>query len=994
MPSYKITRLFLFSFLWLNLAFSQNFPSKNYNAANDLPNNTVRALLLDSKNILWIGTDNGVVKKENDVFSYFFEEDGLALNSCWAIAEDKNDHLWFGSYGEGVSVYNGKTFRVISKNEGLAHNEITQLFAYDNLMFVGTSDGLSMVNINSFKAYSFDLPESDVLFRVQDFFEFNDEVFVVTYRSGIFRINYKNDHRKLVQVKASSPLYSSFVNNDSIYLGNKGFFTKQKIRKYFSEQHEKPAKKLGNSIIWDYKKTRDQKIFAAAWGIYDPNGGIYEINNNQFISRASDFNISSKEVISLAYDPKFEKLYVGTRDAGLFEIKLDPLVKFHRIQGKSIIGFARTQNTSAVLFNDGIRIKTNEGEEKISLSQLKKWQIEYLRSTKLPLPKHEDSFYELDHTTRAEDIEFYDIKAFEDVYWVNTNIGIFAIEASGGLHRYLPLHTEEINFTKNGYLVETHPYGGVRVYHNLDDFNYTHFVQEDPETPTLVVNSLKNNDKTYLLSVFSGLYAWEKDKFISYSQNGIWKEKKLRHITTLGRDIAISTEFGDVFIVNDTAGFEILKKVPRAKIQGNTISILKEYKGGLLIGTEKGLTLYKNERFIFLNEEQGLNQPFLSAEVKGDQLVIGSEDGYYTVDLARISDSRNLVNEVRIEDIYINNNEFASKIFTRKDEIKLAYDQNTVLLKFSTNAHPYPKKLKYQYRLNDRKNWSIPSTKPEIFLPFLPSKNYDVEVKVLDNSTGRSYTQSLLKLAILPPFWKTWWFALLVLSSILLLVYSIYKFQIRQARNFEIQKRIIQKRFEETKMEALLAQMNPHFIFNAMNSIQNYIMDSDIDNATMFLGDFAKLIRLNLDHCTKPSILLVEEIEYLRSYIRIENTRFNNNIAVNIEVDPEIDTYEVEIPTMILQTFVENVFVHAFPGSIENPKLKVSFKLLAENVLQCKIVDNGIGIAQNSGNKLHKSKGVLLVKERLSISGYNIKEAIQIESAINKGTTVIITLQV
>ncbi len=233
-----------------------------------------------------------------------------------------------------------------------------------------------------------------------------------------------------------------------------------------------------------------------------------------------------------------------------------------------------------------------------------------------------------------------------------------------------------------------------------------------------------------------------------------------------------------------------------------------------------------------------------------------------------------------------------------------------------------------------------------------------------------------------------------MIGLLLIVVHSIYAFQIRQSKEFEMQKSMIQKRFEETKMEALLAQMNPHFIFNAMNSIQNYIMDNDVDNASIFLGDFAKLIRLNLDHCTKPTILLVEEIEYLSSYIRVENTRFSNRINVNIEVDPSIDVYDIEIPTMVLQTFVENVFVHAFPPSVAAPRLSVSFKLVSEDILQCKIEDNGIGFSSKSGDPLHESKGVNLVKERLALLGHKIDNAVEIISTKNKGTSVTITLEV
>src|SRR5690606_9009114 len=121
----------------------------------------------------------------------------------------------------------------------------------------------------------------------------------------------------------------------------------------------------------------------------------------------------------------FEKLYAGTKDAGLFEIALNPEIKFNSISGKKILGFAETENTSAMLFNDGIFLKGAENEIKITLLQLKKWQENYVLNTKLPLPKHEDDFYELDYSTKAKDIDFYDIKVSEDNFWINTNIGVF-----------------------------------------------------------------------------------------------------------------------------------------------------------------------------------------------------------------------------------------------------------------------------------------------------------------------------------------------------------------------------------------------------------------------------------------------------------------------------------------------------------------------------------------------------------------------------------------
>jgi len=210
MPFYKTIKLFLLVFLWFNFAFSQNYPTKNYTAAKDLPNNSVRSILVDSNNSLWIGTENGVVKKENDEFQYFFEEDGLAQNSCWAIAEDKNGKLWFGSYGEGVSVYDGYKFKILSEKDGLVHNQITKLFTSGNYMYVGTSDGVSLINVNTFKVNSLKTPAEKELFRVQDFFEYQNQIYVVTYRSGIFNILNEEGQTTLVKVNDHKYIYSVF----------------------------------------------------------------------------------------------------------------------------------------------------------------------------------------------------------------------------------------------------------------------------------------------------------------------------------------------------------------------------------------------------------------------------------------------------------------------------------------------------------------------------------------------------------------------------------------------------------------------------------------------------------------------------------------------------------------------------------------------------------------------------------------------------------------
>ncbi|HZJ35432.1 MAG TPA: two-component regulator propeller domain-containing protein [Gillisia sp.] len=954
MPYYKIIKLFLIFFLWVNVVFSQNYPSKNYTAADELPNNAIRSLLVDSNNILWIGTENGVVKKENDVFTNFFEEDGLALNSCWAIAEDKNKKLWFGSYGEGVSIYDGVKFKVISEKEGLVHNEITKLFSFENYMFVGTSDGVSIIDVNTFKVISLNKHSNNELFRVQDFFEYKNQIYVVTYNSGIFKILNKNDRKTLVKVNNHEYIYSILVDNDSIFSSNKEYFTKSKIGEYVNEKDSIPLKKLGHSIIWDYVKTGDHKIFAAAWGIYDSNGGIYEVVGNQLISRASDFNVLSRKVISLTYDATFEKLYIGTKDAGLFEINLNPQIKFNGIQGKNVIGFAKTNKISAVLLNDAIILKSAENERTINLPQLKKWQEKYVLNTKLPLPKHQDSFYELDYTMLVKNIRFYDIKVSHNIFWVNTNIGLFAIKDSGELLRYLPLHSEEINFTEAGNLIETNHYGGVRMYSDLDNFKYTHFKQEDSQTPTMVVNSLQQGNKTYFLSVFSGLFVWKNNGFKSYLQNGIWEEKKLKHLTALGKNMAISNEFGDVFIVNDASSFKLLKKIPRAKIQGNSISFLKEYKGTLLIATEKGLTLFKNNRFIFLDEEQGLKQPMLSAEVNKNLLSVGSNNGYYNINLEVVSNSKALVNQLKLKEIFINNNKFPLGQFANKEKINLAHNENTILLKFSTNAHPYPYKLSYRYRLNANESWSIPFSKPEIFLPYLPANNYKVEVKVMDQSTGLSYTQSLLKLSILPPFWLTWWFVLLIMSAIFMVVYSIYKFQIRHKKE-----KIREIYNTETRISKVIHDELANDVYNVMSGLEAIAPAETMDKLEHIYSRTRNISRENMEIDTGPGYL--DHLTALLSAICPEDARLiisGKTISLN-DLNPE----KKFVVYRVLQEIMVNMKKHSRASLValvfteEKKYLKIDYSDSGEGVTR-QAIKNGNGL-KNVENRIFSVNGKL-----------------------------------
>ncbi|SHJ69944.1 hypothetical protein SAMN04487911_13119 [Arenibacter nanhaiticus] len=981
----KINLIFLLLFQWV--CFAQTYPSKHYSAEGELPNNTVRALFLDHQDILWIATNNGVAKKQNNNFSYFFTEDGLALNNTWAIAQDSQDNMWFGSYGRGLSRFDGKNFTTYSKKEGLIHDEITKILHVNGLLYVGTSHGISIINTKTMAIHSKTLENSDQLFRISEFVVYKDQVYAVSYRSGTYKVELNNEQMTLTLANDQHFLYGAHIENDSILLSNKGFYQKHHLQDFLSPAKHPSPKPLGTSIIWGYQKTKKNRLFAAAWGIYDNTGGVYQIVKDSMVSVTTKMGIESQNIVSFAYDPDLEKLYVGTLDNGLYEIELNESVLFHPKENETVLGFAHTDQSRAILYNDKIEIATRT----ITPRELKKWSQQYVATHSNALPKYEDFFYELKYDTKVTDITLYSIKNHLTDYWINTCIGIYRFDKHGNFLAYLPLHTLEFNFTPANQLIETHPYHSLRIYSNLDPLEYTFYPEEDVHTPTLVVGSYKSENKTYLLSVFTGLFTYDH-KFKSYYNEGIWSESNLRHITALGNYLAISNEEGDVYIVEDgKENFKVIEKIPRAKIHGNNITFLKSYGNNLLIGTEKGLNIINNGSLIFLDHEQGLKPPLLSAQLIDNNLYIGSKNGFYTVFLDRFTHMNPMITEVHPTVITVRDSSFTLPARKTHTNFLFDHDQNSIRIAFKTNKHPYPNKLQYQYRLHPSEAWSSPSTEPELFFPYLEPNTYDIAVKIIDSSTGIHTEKQLLGFEISPPYYKKWWFTCLLALFFIGVIIAYFKNEIRKNNRFELQKSLFQKRVEETKMEALLAQMNPHFIFNTLNSIQHYIASNDKEMAIRYLGKFSQLIRTNLDNSTLPYISLEDELEYLTTYIEIENIRYQNRIKVIISVAENIDLHSTEIPTMILQPFVENVFVHAFPERIKNPTLTLSIGYTDTKLLECKVIDNGIGKQSKTTMPLHTSKGLALVKERLKLLGYDVEATLTLNYS-SSGTQVTVYL--
>lgn len=214
-----------------------------------------------------------------------------------------------------------------------------------------------------------------------------------------------------------------------------------------------------------------------------------------------------------------------------------------------------------------------------------------------------------------------------------------------------------------------------------------------------------------------------------------------------------------------------------------------------------------------------------------------------------------------------------------------------------------------------------------------------------------------------------------------------------------------QQKMAEAEMQALRAQMNPHFIFNCLNSINRYIVKSDQATASLYLTRFAKLIRLILDNSNSKNVILSNELEALKLYIEMEALRFDKKFDYRIVVDEGVSTDSIEVPPLIIQPYVENAIWHGLLHKEVAGQLVIHISMISEGMLQCIIEDNGIGREQakelrSKSATTRKSLGIKLTEDRISLVNRHarLNASVDIVDLVDdgqaKGTKVIIKIPV
>ena len=255
--------------------------------------------------------------------------------------------------------------------------------------------------------------------------------------------------------------------------------------------------------------------------------------------------------------------------------------------------------------------------------------------------------------------------------------------------------------------------------------------------------------------------------------------------------------------------------------------------------------------------------------------------------------------------------------------------------------------------------------------PILPSGLYVFQLQAF-NKFGVASGVLSMPLRVVTPFWQTVWFQSLVLGAFLAAVWIFVTFRIRRIRHRQEETQRLNQRLVELENTALRAQMNPHFIFNCLNSIQQYIFDKEALTANKYLAGFARLIRATLNNSSKTLIPLSDEIDYLSTYLSLEKLRFKEKMEYSVRVDPSIDKDYIAIPPMLIQPFVENSMRHGLRHKPEGKGLILIKFDVSANRLMVTVEDNGIGRKKAASFKTqehieYQSKGMSLTADRIRV---------------------------
>jgi hypothetical protein len=410
-------------------------------------------------------------------------------------------------------------------------------------------------------------------------------------------------------------------------------------------------------------------------------------------------------------------------------------------------------------------------------------------------------------------------------------------------------------------------------------------------------------------------------------------------------------------------------------------SVLQDESGFFWLNTNHGICRFNpiNGACINYDVKDGLQSYEFNGGAqtitKSGEIFFGGMNGFNLFQPADIPDRRDppppVITGFRIF------NDLNYREYFNGDTIELSYLDNFFSFEFASLDFSNGSNLFYEYRL-DNINTTWTKTDPDHRMSEytnIEPGTYKFRVRASSTNSFKKSEETCITLIIKPPWWKTWIFRVsLSLLLIIITIFTIHSQIQRIRKKNEIERTMLdmEKKIFETERKALRLQMNPHFIFNTLNAIQYFIFQNDKLSANKYISMFSKLIRQILINSQQNTILLKDDLIALELYIELELLRFENMFDFTITIAPDESVLEYEIPSMILQPYVENAIRHGLIHRKEKGLLQITVRKEKEGRILCIIEDNGIGRekAEEIRQKTkpdHQSLGIQITESRLRL---------------------------
>lgn len=927
----KIFFLFLISCFHIHLIFCQEYNYTNYDVKDGLAGSTVYSMVQDKDGFMWYGTETGLSRFDGTHFKNFYVSDGLPDNEILNLFVDSKNRIWIVPFKNSICYYwKGKIHN--QENDSLLKqlkfsSELVSvkedrlgniLVAEKHILYLITAKN-KILKINNYEGKEFTIDKASVS-NTGDFE-------ICTFSPNVAQ-------RSLAKVDSDrmSLLSKSVLPINDLYQLD-----------YLSSRLEILHDK--NSVHIVYRDNNTESVIGLSHGFINTshiNDSMITLNT---VNETYLFNIETKKItdtflwhraINVVAEDAEQNLWFSVPGTGVYRLASGGFLNYSaQQQSKSVSSIQKFDSVIYAGSDDFYLWTLNTNNKKIKARHI--WK----------------------GPTRGRITAL--IKADKNSLIAGTDNGIFRLKnfvikdssTFKAIKSILPESRDEMIVSASDGVWEI----------KLLDFKKMDRIWKERATC-----AFKNNGVAYI-GTLNGLYALDSNKKITYLGND--------HQIFQNRINAINSSIdGTLWVATNGGGIAAYKKnkivLNITQKNGLTSNICRNLfisPDAVWVGTDKGLNKISFDdtsyHIVTFTRADGLSSDIINAiYTDGKNIYVGTPEGLTYFD-------ENKISKKSICYLHITSISTASgELSTDATDFTLKHNDNQVTFQFVGISYKSAGKITYQYRLLGLDtNW-IMTNETSLTYPSLSSGKYQLQLKAV-NKFGVQSNLLQIRFAISKTLFEKNGFRLLLIAFLVLSIWLLVGYRVNRIKRREDEKSGTTKKIAELEQMALKSQMNPHFIFNCLNSIQHYVIDKDIVGANDFISKFSRLIRLTLDNSSKTDIRLADEIDYIRTYMELEQKRFEDKFIFEI-VSNGINTQDYFIPPMILQPYIENAIRHGvrYRGDGKG-KIMIKMEKSADHLVCC-IIDNGIGrkLSQEYKSKNpieYQSKGMQLTAKRIEM---------------------------